>query len=170
MKKATVQILEKLPCLKKYVCLKKNLSLQQAMNELSNEVEKTFIQLIWFFENPEDHPFELNLLHHHLDGEWLKFALEMITFYFREDTFLLPKPTDSVIITNDYLDQSGASRFLSEKGLNNFPQRKIATYIQRGTFPKEDLLISGKKFWKVTTIEDYAADQLKKKNSSYRTK
>jgi len=54
------------------------------------------------------------------------------------------------------------------KGLDNFSQRKIATYIQRGTFPKDDLLIAGKKFWKIKTIKDYAAVQLEKRNS-YRT-
>lgn len=170
MKKATAQIIEKLPCLKKHVHSNENLFLrEQSLNELSNDVEKTFLQLVWFFENPEDEHFELKLLYQHLDGEWLNFALQMITFYFREDTFLIPNPTDSVIISDDYLDQNGASRFLADKGLNNFPQSKIATYIQRGTFPKEDLLIAGKKFWKVKTIEDYAADQLER-NKFYRTK
>lgn len=170
MKKAIAQIIEKLPCLKKHVQSNENLFMrQQALNELSNDVEKTFIQLVWFFEKPEQNQFELNLLYQHLNGKWLNFALETITLYFRQDTFLLPNPTDSVIISDDYLDQNGASRFLAKKGLSNFPQSKIATYIQRGTFPREDILIAGKKFWKIKTIEDYAADQLEKRNS-YRTK
>lgn len=165
MKKATSVIIEKIPSLKKHVTAEQNMLMRQhALNELTNDVERTFIELIWFFEEPEVNNFDLKLLYERLDNDWLKFAIDVIGFYFREDTYLIQNSTDSVIVSDDYLDQNGASRYLESKGLGNFPQNKIATYIYRGKFPKEDLLISGKKFWLTSTMDKYALEQLEKKN------
>lgn len=40
------------------------------------EVEAVFLRLAWFFEAPEQESFNIGLLYHHLENEWLEFALE----------------------------------------------------------------------------------------------
>lgn len=163
LKKATSLIIEKMPFLKKHVQADENMLVRQhALDMLDDEVERTFLQLIWFFEEPDINDFDLKILYRYLENEWLAFALDVINFYFKEDTYLIQENTDSVLIIDDYLDQSGASRYLEEKGLQNFSQSKIATYIHRGTFPREDLLISEKKFWRTNTLDKYANEQLNK--------
>jgi hypothetical protein len=52
-------------------------------------VERTFLKLAWFFENPDNENFDLKTLYKHLDDDWLEWALELITLYFREDTYLI---------------------------------------------------------------------------------
>lgn len=163
MKKATEIIVEKFPSLKEHVNAYENMfTRQQALDSLDDDIERTFIQLVWFFEDPDNNDFDLRNLYNKLENEWLIFALDVISFYFKTDTYLIQNPTESVIYLNDYVDQNGASRYLESKGLA-FPQGKIATYILRGKFPKEDLLVAGKKFWKVSTIDKYASEQLEKR-------
>jgi hypothetical protein len=157
MKKATSIVIEKFPSLKKHIEAEKNMLVRQhSLDELESEVEKVFLQLVWFFEEPEINDFDLKNLYLQLENEWLVFALDVINYYFKKDTYLIQENIDSVLVSDDYLDQSGASRYLEEIGLKNFSQSKIATYIYRGTFPKEDLLISGKKFWRTNTLDKYA--------------
>jgi hypothetical protein len=156
MKKATSLIIEKMPYLEKHVQADHNMLVRQhALDALDDEIERTFLQLIWFFEEPKINDFDLKNLYRHLENDWLVFALDVIDFYFKEDTYLIQESSDSVLVSDDYLDQSAASRYLEAKGLH-FPQGKIATYILRGTFPKEDLIISGKKFWRKNTMDNYA--------------
>lgn len=163
MKKATSLIIEKMPYLEKHVQADHNMLVRQhALDALDDEIERTFLQLIWFFEEPKINDFDLKNLYRHLENDWLVFALDVIDFYFKEDTYLIQESSDSVLVSDDYLDQSAASRYLEEIGLQNFSQSKIATYIYRGTFPKEDLLISGKKFWRTNTLDKYANEQLNK--------
>lgn len=158
MKKATSLVIEKLPILKDHIKADENMLVRQhALDGLDNEVERTFLKLIWFFEKPGSNDFDLKNLYMQLKDEWLVFALDVIDFYFKEDTYLIQESTDLVLISDDYLDQNGASRYLESKGLN-FPQGKIATYILRGKFPREDLIISGKKFWRKSTIDKYASE------------
>lgn len=157
MKKATSLVIEKLPILKDRIKADENMLVRQHALDGLDEVERTFLKLIWFFEEPESNDFDLKNLYMQLKDEWLVFALDVIDFYFKEDTYLIQESTDSVLISDDYLDQNGASRYLESKGLN-FPQGKIATYILRGKFPREDLIISGKKFWRKSTIDKYASE------------
>jgi hypothetical protein len=155
MKKATKKIIEMFPYLREHIgdnpCEN-----QQTLNN----IDKTFLQLISFFENPEKEHCDLNMFYANLEGDWLQFAIEMISLYFRKDTYLIPELTESIIISDDYVDQSSASRLLAKKGVKNFTQSKIATYIGRNKFPKEDLVVAGKKFWKTSTIDKYAINLL----------
>lgn len=157
MKKATLEILDKFPYLKKHVHAHENmLARQQVIHSLENDIDETFIELIWFFQNPEKNDFDLKRLYKTLSGDWLLFALEVIHLFFKDDLYLINGSLDSVIFSDDYVDQAGASRHLISEGFESYTQNKIATYIYRGVFPKPDLIVANKKFWKKTTISNYA--------------
>src|SRR5699024_1891361 len=157
MKKSTKLIVEKFPYLKKHVNAHENvLARQQVLSEVESALDETFIELIWFFEDPDKNNFDLQKVYKTLSDEWLLFALDVIHVFFKDDIYLIKESLESIIVSDDYVDQAGASRQLIESGLETYTQNKIETYIYRGTFPKEDLLISGKKFWRKSSIEDYA--------------
>lgn len=157
MKNASKLIIEKFPYLHEHINAHQNvLARQQVINDMDNQIEETFIELLWFFEDPNNNSFDLQVVYKTLNDDWLLFALEVIEVFFRNDLYLINKPLNSLIVTDDYVDQSGASRQLILNGLESYTQNKVATYIYRDTFPEPDLIISNKRYWKKSTISDYA--------------
>jgi hypothetical protein len=104
VKKTTKRILEKFPKLEgKIVANESCLLAEEALKSY-----RTFLKLAWFFEDPNKADFHLSSLYQHLDNGWLEWALELITLYFREDTYLIQKPSYSIIKEggSHYLNQS----------------------------------------------------------------
>ncbi|MDQ1005373.1 hypothetical protein QFZ28_005951 [Neobacillus niacini] len=46
--------------------------MEEAMKGLK-EVDEVFLRLTWYFEAPEQESFNIGLLYHHLENEWLEF-------------------------------------------------------------------------------------------------
>ena len=163
MKKTTKRIVEKFPMLEDKILTHESVEL--AADELDSLyiVEQTFLKLAWFFENPDNEPFELNTLYKHLDDEWLEWALELITLYFREDTYLIRKPSFSLIKENDahYLNQSQFADYLTEHGLK-YDRAKVKNYYDRGIVPAADLLLSNTKYWSLSTVQAYFEKEKKR--------
>lgn len=136
-----------------------------------NHVEATFLKLAWFFEEPEHENFNIGLLYHHLDGEWLELALELVTQFFKEDTFLIQQPTFSIIREgkDHFYNQKQFADFLSESGLN-YDKRKLNVYYNRGKLPKADVLLTGKPYWNRSTVEDFCEQEKSRKKSNRCTK
>ncbi|MBT2695913.1 hypothetical protein J7E79_00425 [Bacillus sp. ISL-40] len=86
-----------------------------------------------FFEAPEYESFNIGLLYHHLENEWLEFALELMTQFFQEDTYLIQKPTFSILreTPDHYFNQKQFADFLSVHGLH-YDKRKLNVYYSRG--------------------------------------
>lgn len=160
MKVATKQIVESLPVIEKYLKSNENTILtDQALSEL-NEVEQVFLRLAWFFENPNKENFNLESIYKHLDNEWLELSLEVVYTFFHKDTFLVQKPTHSIITDGEYyLNQSRFADFLKENGLP-YDRAKLNIYIKRGKAPKPDITISGTKYWERLTCEQYLREEL----------
>jgi hypothetical protein len=140
MKRSTKRIIEKFPKFKRKLKAYENiLSVEEAMKGLTG-VEAVFLKLAWFFEDPEQESFNIGLLYHHLDNEWLEFALELMSQFFREDTYLIQNPTHSILreTPDDYFNQKQFADFLSEQGLN-YDKRKLNVYYSRGKIPKQIL-------------------------------
>ncbi|MCQ6282931.1 hypothetical protein [Bacillus sp. EB600] len=55
-----------------------------------------------------------------LDDKWLEFALELMVHFLWEDTYLIQKPTFSILREprGNYLNQKQFADFLSENGLH----------------------------------------------------
>ena len=173
MKQTTQILVEKFPMLEGYLYAYENIfDSGKAMDSLSDQTEKTFLKLAWFFENPDEYDgFHLGLLYKYLEDDWLVFALDLIQSYFKNDTYLLKDATHSVIVDDDnYLSQSDFARFLSDQGLN-YSQNKLAVYLKRGKLPPEDTRIAGKPYWSRRTVEKYYEEllpsQKDKKNMKY---
>ena len=72
MKRSTERIIEKFPNFKgKLKAYENILTVEEAMQGLT-EVEAVFLRLACFFEAPEKESFNIGLLYHHLDNEWLE--------------------------------------------------------------------------------------------------
>lgn len=161
MKQATLKIINEFPYLEEKIneVIQKPFP-EELLGKVENDIDRTFITLAYFFENPNSQLFTLSMLYQHLENSWLEFALQLISFYFEKDTFLIQQPTHSVLHYSEeeeeYLTQSDVARFLKEKGLKYDSPNKIAVYYERGKFPKEDKLIAGKKYWTKKTIEAFA--------------
>lgn len=170
MKTATKQIVEALPVIEKYLQSSENTLLtEQALSEL-NEVEQVFLRLAWFFENPKEENFNLESFYKRLDNEWLELALEVVYVFFRQDTFLIQKPTHSIITDGDYyFNQTRFAKFLSENGLN-YGRSKLGVYIKRGKAPKADITLSGTNYWERSTCERYLQNELEKQGGSHHGK
>ena len=156
MKRSTKRIIEKFPKFKRKLKAYENiLSVEEAMNGLTG-VEAVFLKLAWFFEDPEQESFNIGLLYHHLDNEWLEFALELMSQFFREDTYLIQNPTHSILreTPDDYFNQKQFADFLSEHGLN-YDKRKLNVYYSRGKIPKADIELSGTPYWSKSTVEKF---------------
>lgn len=155
MKKSTSQIIEKFPRFKDQIHAYENMLLaNNALKDL-NSVESTFLKLIWFFENPEQETFDLRTLYLHLENDWLEFALELIVQFYREDTYLIRKPSFCIIKeSSDYLNLTQFAEFLSANGLN-YNRQKLNLYFSRGIVPKPDLIIGNVKYWSKKTVEYY---------------
>ncbi|MDQ0186645.1 hypothetical protein ACFOST_22335 [Cytobacillus kochii] len=156
MKKVTEKVIESFPVLESKITAYKNVSLIEESMKRLNEIEKTFLKLIWFFEEPESQSFDIRNLHLHLADEWLELALELTTDYFREETYLIQtKPTFSIVKEEDeYLGMSQLANYLTENGLNYSKQRINMAY-KRGKMAEPDLVISGVKYWSIETAEKF---------------
>ncbi|MBH0158587.1 hypothetical protein IHV10_19575 [Fictibacillus sp. 5RED26] len=127
-------------------------------------VKRTFLQLGGFFEQPEEE-FNLALLYKHLDNDWLEFALELITEYFRKDTYLIQKPTYSLIREGShYKSMSQFADYLSEQGLR-YDRQKLNLYFERGKVPHPDLVVGGVKYWSDETVQTYAEQEINRMGS-----
>ena len=132
---------------------------EEALKGLTN-VEATFLKLALFFEEPESRNFNLGLLYKHLDNGWLEFALELVVQFFREDTYLIQKPTFFILrkTNGDYFNQKQFADFLSKHGLN-YDKRKLNVYYSRGKLPKADIEFSGTPYWSISTVEEFCEQE-----------
>lgn len=162
MKKATLRIVNVFP---QFNCILEDQSnpslIEESLSKL-NDIEGTFLQLALFFENPNTQDFSLSALYHNLDDDWLELALELITDYFQKDTYLIKKPSYSLIKDgSDYLSLSQFADFLSEEGLR-YDRQKLNLYYERGKVPKPDLVIGGVKYWSTHTAKLYGEKEKKR--------
>lgn len=156
MKKATEKVLEIFPVLERKITAYENvLLIEEAIMGL-NEIERTFLKLVWYFEEPESQSFDMRNLYLHLTDEWLELTLELITDYFREETYLIQtKSTFSIVKEEDeYLGMSQFADYLTENGLKYTKQRINMAY-KRGKMVEPDLVISGVKYWSIETAEKF---------------
>jgi len=155
MKKTTERIIEKFPFLAGEIEKFKEQSLEAKDLSSLSDVEKTFLELACFFENPERAGFDLQALYKRLDNDWLELAIELIGQFFKEDTYLIPNSTLFFVNEKDeYLNQSQFAEYLSSKGLN-YNRAKLNIYYKRGIIPKADIILSEKPHWKRSTVESY---------------
>lgn len=158
MKAATNEILAYFPGLEKHLNDNENVLLSDNTLSALTDVEAVFLKLIWFFENPDDQNFNLEILYKSLSDEWLEFAVEMIDLFFKKDTYLIRNPTTSFVSDNkEYLNQKEFADFLVSNGIP-FTRQKVNIYLKRGKMPHPDLTISGVKFWFVSTCLKYLED------------
>lgn len=140
----------------------------EALHDLETEEERTFLRLLWFFKNPKENSFDINLLYQHLIGEKLAFALDLIAHYFRNDTYLLQGSSHKLILSStEYFSQSEFARELINAGLD-YTQAKVATYRKRGKFVEEDVIIAGVPYWSKGTVENYIDYLRLSKDSEYK--
>ena len=165
MKKATQRIIEKFPMFADKLLVHENIELAADALKSLDPVQRTFLKLGCFFENPDHEHFDLNTLYQHLEDDWLEWALELITRYFREDTFLIKKPSFSIVKENDsnYLNQSQFANFLTENGLK-YDRAKVKNYYDRGLIPAADLIVSGSKYWLKSTVQQYCQQKQRRLN------
>jgi hypothetical protein len=160
MKRSMKRIIEKFPKFKGKVKAYENiLSVEEAMQGLT-DVEAVFLRLAWFFEAPEYKSFNIGLLYHHLDNEWLEFSLELMIQFFQEDTYLIQKPTHSILreTPDQYLNQKQFADFLSEHGLN-YDKRKLNVYYSRGKLPKADVELAETAYWSKSTVKEFCEQE-----------
>ena len=165
MKKATQHIIEKFPMFEDKLLAHENIELGADALKSLDPVQHTFLKLACFFENPDHKHFDLNTLYQQLEDDWLEWALELITLYFREDTFLIKKPSFSIVKENDsnYLNQSQFADFLMENGLK-YDRAKVKNYYDRGLIPAADLIVSGTKYWLKSTVQQYCQKEQRRLN------
>lgn len=159
MKKATNEILKMFPNFKKHVLAYENMLMtHDALKDL-DDVQSTFLKLIWFFEDPKQESFDIRLLYLHLDNDWLEFALKLITEYFREDTYLIREPSFSLVTDDsEYFSLTQFADYLTEHGFR-YDRQKMNLYYTRGVVPKPDIVIGGVKYWNLKTVENYKAKE-----------
>jgi hypothetical protein len=165
MKKTTRRIIGKFPMLEDKLLAHEDIELAADALKSLDPVQRTFLKLTWFFENPDHEHFDLNTLYQHLEDDWLEWALELITLYFREDTFLIKKSSFSIVKENDsnYLNQSQFANFLTENGLK-YDRAKVKNYYDRGLIPTADLIVSGTKYWMKSTVQKYCQKEQRRLN------
>jgi hypothetical protein len=155
MKKTTRRIVEKFPQFEDKLNAYKNILLVEEALKGLDGVQSTFLKLAWFFEEPAHESFNIAHLYHHLDNDWLEFALELITEYFREDTYLIKQPSYSLVKDgSDYLSLSQFAAYLSKQGLR-YDRQKLNLYFERGKVPQPDLVVGGIKYWSKKTVQIY---------------
>ena len=162
MKNTTKRIVEKFPNLKEKI-VEKTGKLDSVDDDIQsfNPVERTFLQLALFFEHPEKAHFDLASLYKDLDNDWLEWALELITQFFQEDTFLIQNPSFMIIKDgSDYLNLTQFAQFLTEQGLR-YDRQKVNLYYERGKIPQPDLWIGGTKYWSRDTATKYSKEEKK---------
>lgn len=160
MKKATEQIIKTFPALEEKInadC-EKNILSDESFKKM-DEIQKTFFQLACFFEYPNKINFDLGCLYKHLDNDWLEFALELITAYFRDDTYLIQKPSYSLIKDgSDFLSLAQFADELNKRGLR-YDRQKLNLYFNRGKVPQPDLVVGGVKYWSKKTVHLYGEQE-----------
>jgi hypothetical protein len=162
MKKTTGRIVESFPEFEGKLNAYENIELIEEALKGLDETQETFLKLAWFFENPEHENFNIGYLYRYLDNDWLEFALELITEYFREDTYLIRKPSYSLIKDgSDYLSLSQFADYLSEQGLR-YDRQKLNLYYDRGKVPEPDLVIGGIKYWSIKTVQSFGESERKR--------
>lgn len=160
MKKSTLKIIEKFPIFKEHVHAYENMLLVNVALKDLNDLEATFLKLLWFFENPEKENFEIKFLYLNLDNDWLEFALELITEFFREDTCLISEPKYSLIKDgSNYFSLTQFASYLAQEGLR-YDRQKLNIYYERGLVPKPDLIIGGVKYWTEKTVQHYKEQEV----------
>lgn len=161
MKQTTKRIIETFPQLEGMI--KEYPMDQEALEGLDN-LQSTFLTLARFFERPDQEGFDLQTLYEHLDNEWLEFALELITEYFRKDTYLIQSPSYSLIKEDhQYLSLSQFAEYLKEEGLR-YDRQKLNLYFQRGKVPQPDLVVGGVKYWAKETAQLYGEQEKMRAN------
>ncbi|WP_186672989.1 hypothetical protein [Sporosarcina sp. BP05] len=157
MKNSTRKVIESLPVLQSHLINEGSVKFKSEEIEGLNQIEKTFLQLVNFFEEPEENKFQLQELYKNLSDDWLVLALDSINVFFEKDTYLIQnKKAHS--LTGDgenYLNQKQFVDFLNEKG-QNYSEAKLSVYIQRDKMPLPDLVISDTKYWLKDTCEKFA--------------
>lgn len=97
MKQTTTKIIQHFPALKHHLNVT-HTSIEGTMivdPSDMNTIEKTFLELALFFENPTTQGFDIKKLYDNLDNEWLELALELIHLFFAKDTYLINKKNHS---------------------------------------------------------------------------
>ena len=159
MKKSTQIILNYFPMLEKHITYSGSAVLRDRVLTDLDEQQKTFLCLMWFFENPNEESFNLESIYKNLDDEWLSLALESIILFFSKDTYLIKNPTFSFVTEkSEFFNQTEFVRFLDEnKHLHgrNFSRPMLNTYLKRGDIPSPDLVVGNSKFWERETCEKY---------------
>lgn len=156
MKKATMRIIEAFPELKGEITNSKNMDTDVEGDRSFDPLQNTFLKLALFFENPEGTEFNLGSLYKDLDNDWLEWALELITQFFKEDTYLIQEPSFAIVKDgSEYLNQSQFADCLTAQGLK-YDRAKVKNYYDRGKIPAPDLVIAGTKYWKRSTAYEYA--------------
>lgn len=160
MKKSTQMILNYFPMIEDHINDVDSVVLRdKTLSDLDNP-EYTFLCLVWFFENPNKENFDLGILYKNLDDYWLSKALECIYVFFTKDTYLIKKPTFSIISDKDTLyNQADFVKYLDQyKSLHgrNFSRAMLNTYVKRGIVPQPDVVIGNNKYWNEESCEEYA--------------
>jgi hypothetical protein len=158
MKHTTKKILEVFPDLEQHLFGKEKVN-EESLNTFE-PLRRTFLQLAMYFEDPGKSHFDLGLLYQHLDNDWLEFALELITRYFREETFLIQKTSYNLIKDgSDFLNLTEFARYLTNQGVP-YDRQKLNLYYERGKVPKADLFLgNGKKYWHLSTVQDFCEQE-----------
>jgi hypothetical protein len=159
MKRTTHRLVEAFPMLKDKVdAHSETQAMEKALQGLST-VESTFLQLAWYFEAPERGKFDIGMLYRNLEEDWLEFSLELINSFFRDDTYLIKRPTFSMIREEEeYLNQAQFADYLTEQGLK-YDRKKINVYHSRGKLVPPDFVFGGKPYWKKGTTEEFANEE-----------
>jgi protein involved in sex pheromone biosynthesis len=163
MKNTTKRIVEKFPNLEEKV-LEMNGSGLVIVDDIQSldSVECTFLKLALFFEDPKNAYFDLAFLYKELDNDWLEWALELITQFFQEDTYLIQKPSFMIIKDgSDYLNLTQFAQYLTDQGLR-YDRQKVNLYYERGKIPQPDLWIGGTKYWSRNTATSYMKQEKKR--------
>ena len=159
MKKSTEMILKHFPILENHINDSGSAVLRDSILTELNSTERTFLCLAWFFENPDIESFNLETLYKNLDNDWLSIALELIVYFFANDTYLINEPTFSLVTEkSEYLNQANFTKFLNEhKNVHgkNFSRAMLNSYLNRGIIPEPDLELAGTKYWLKETCEEY---------------
>ena len=127
-----------------------------------NTTEAVFMNLVKFFENPNQFQISLNIIHEHLKDEELLFALEVLVLFFQKDSLLL-KDVGQTFYSSELLKEQlvSATGFASmvqgEIKESKIRANTIHTYWQRRSkrLPRPDLIIEGVPYWKVETVNGF---------------
>jgi len=168
MKSATRNIIEYLPSVENN--LKDKVSTKKPTDSLDtvdlDHVIDTFTKLAKFFESPEKEVFNLQDIYNNLDDSWLRLALDSISLFFEEDTYLIKDSEPIIMKEEDYLSQKEFANYLNENG-QKFSEAKMSVYVQRNVIPEPDLMVINRRYWKKETCKDFLIS-LKNKEFIYK--